>query len=63
MNLRRNSEEIQISSRTILYYVQRWTDVHFLLYGGIGIFTCVTLGYLASLLFPSPKPCPNNLTL
>jgi SSS family transporter len=52
-----------VSSTIILYYVQRHTDVHFFLYGGIGILTCVTLGYLASLLFPSPNPCPDNLTL
>jgi hypothetical protein len=38
-------------------------DVHFLLHAGIGILTCVPIAYLASLLFPSPKPCPNNLTI
>jgi len=44
-----------ISSTAILYYVQRHTDVHFLLYGAIGILSCVMIGYLASLPFPSPQ--------
>jgi len=52
-----------ISSTAILYYVQRHTDVHFLLYGAIGILSCVILGYLASLLIPSSKSCPDNLTI
>jgi Na+/proline symporter len=52
-----------VSSTAILYYVQRFTDVHFFLYGGIGIGTCVIVGYLASLLIPSSKPCPDTLTI
>lgn len=52
-----------ISSTAIIYYVQRYTDVHFFLYGGIGILSCVILGYLASLLISSSKSCPDNLTI
>ena len=52
-----------VSNTAILYYVQRHTDVHFFLYGGIAPLTCVALGYLASLLIPSPKSCPDNPTI
>ncbi len=52
-----------ICSTAILFYVQRYTDVHFFLYGGIGIATCAAVGYLASLLIPSSKSRPDNLTI
>jgi len=42
-------------STAILYYVQRFTAIHFFLYGGIGITTCAALGYLFSLLIPSSR--------
>jgi SSS family transporter len=52
-----------VCSTAILYYVQRYTDVHFFLYAGIGIATCASVGYLASLLIPSSKSHPDNLTI
>ncbi|MHC4328373.1 MAG: sodium:solute symporter family protein [Planctomycetota bacterium] len=52
-----------ICSTATLYCVQRFTDVHFFLYGGIGITTCASVGYLASLLIPSSKSHPANLTV
>ena len=50
-------------STVILYYVQRFTEIHFFLYGGIGIMVCVCSGYLASLLIPSSKSYTRNLTV
>jgi len=44
-----------VCSTAILYCVQRFTDVHFFLYGGIGITVCFSVGYIASLLIPSPR--------
>ena len=52
-----------VCSTVILYYVQRFTEIHFFLYGGIGIMACVCFGYLASLLIPSSKSYTRNLTV
>jgi Na+/proline symporter len=52
-----------ICSTVILYFVKQHTDVHFLLYGAIAITSCVSIGYLASMLFPPPKACLDNLTI
>ena len=52
-----------VCSTVILYYVQRFTEIHFFLYGGIGITACVCFGYLASLLIPSSKSYTKNLTV
>ena len=49
-------------STAILCYVQRFTEIHFFLYGAIGIIVCVFSGYLASLLIPSSKLYTKNLT-
>jgi SSS family transporter len=38
-----------VCSTAILYYVQRFTAIHFFLYGAIGITTCACLGYMFSL--------------
>lgn len=52
-----------ICSTATLYCVQRYTGVHFFLYAGVGITTCVCIGYLASLLIPTSQPPADNLTL
>ena len=52
-----------ICSTVILYCVQRFTDVHFFLYGAVGIGTCTSVGYFASLLITSSKSSPDNLTI
>ncbi|MFH1716183.1 MAG: sodium/solute symporter [Planctomycetota bacterium] len=49
-----------ICSTAILCYVQRFTEVHFFLYGGIGIIVCFSLGYIASVLVPSSKSYLGN---
>lgn len=45
-----------VSSAFVLFLVQRFTDLHFFLYAATGMLTCVIVGYLASLIFPSNKP-------
>ncbi|UCF14748.1 MAG: sodium:solute symporter, partial [Phycisphaerales bacterium] len=52
-----------ICSTIMLYCIKRFTDVHFFLYAGIGITACASVGYLASLLIPSPISSPDNLTI
>lgn len=43
-----------IAGAVVLFCVQRYTPVHFLLYGAIGTTTCFACGYLASLFWPRP---------
>ncbi|AWI08354.1 sodium:solute symporter family transporter [Ereboglobus luteus] len=45
-----------VCSALVLFLVQRLTNLHFFLYAATGILTCVIVGYLASLIFPSNKP-------
>lgn len=45
-----------VGSAVALYLAKVFTDVHFFLYGGIGIGVCVAAGYLASLALPSAQP-------
>lgn len=44
-----------LASAVALYLVQRYTDLHFYLYAGIGIVTCFVAGWLASLLIPTRR--------
>jgi Na+/proline symporter len=44
-----------LSSAVILLLVKNFTSLHFFLYSGIGIISCVLIGYFASFLFPSTK--------
>lgn len=46
-----------LASAVTLYLVQRYTDLHFYLYAGIGIITCFVVGWLASLLIPTRQTC------
>lgn len=52
-----------IASAFALFFVQRFTDIHFFLYAAIGILTCVSVGWIASLLIPTPTRDLNNLTI
>jgi SSS family solute:Na+ symporter len=51
-----------ICSTAVLYLVKQHTQTHFLLYGAIGITTCIAVGYIAALAMGS-KPCPRELTV
>ena len=48
-----------LASAVVLYMVRVYTEVHFFLYAGIGIVSCVAVGYVASLLIPAQ---PRDLT-
>jgi solute:Na+ symporter, SSS family len=52
-----------IISAIVLYLVQRYTAVHFLLYAGIGMCSCALSGYLASFLVGSPVRPLDGLTV
>ncbi|MBN2296556.1 MAG: sodium/solute symporter, partial [Pirellulales bacterium] len=51
------------TSAAVLYLVRTYTDVHFFLYAGIGIVSCVTVGYIASLLIPLESRDLKGLTI
>lgn len=44
-----------IASAALLLYVKTFTPLNFFLYSGIGIISCVIIGYLASFMFKSTK--------
>jgi len=44
-----------VASACILLLVKMFTPLNFFLYSGIGIISCVVIGYLASFLFTSSK--------
>jgi Na+/proline symporter len=50
-------------SALALFYVKQYTQIHFLLYGAVGIITCLCVGYLGSLFERSSKPCPREFTV
>jgi Na+/proline symporter len=50
-------------SAFVLYLVQRHTAVHFFLYAGIGMLSCITTGYVFSLLIPTRARSLDGLTV
>lgn len=52
-----------VASAIVLLLVQRYTRVHFFLYAAVGIFTCLIVGYLASVLIPSARQSLEGLTI
>ncbi len=44
-----------LSSAAILLYVKTFTPLNFFLYSGVGIISCVLIGYLSSFMFRSTK--------
>lgn len=44
-----------IASAALLLYIKTFTPLNFFLYSGIGIISCVIIGYLASFMFKSTK--------
>lgn len=51
-----------VAGAGVLYYVERYTDVSFLLYSTTGILTSFSAGYVASLLIPAPAKDITGLT-
>ncbi|MCA9300787.1 MAG: sodium:solute symporter, partial [Phycisphaerales bacterium] len=52
-----------LASALVLYLVSTTTRLHFFLYAGIGILSCVAFGWLASRAFPSARPPSAGTTL
>lgn len=52
-----------VGSAAILYYVIQHTQLNLFLYGPIGIFSCVLIGYLISRLIPSRELTDPELTI
>ncbi len=52
-----------LSSGVMMYFVRQHTDLNFLTFGTIGLATCFSIGYCASLFFPAPKRSLKGLTL
>jgi len=52
-----------LASAVVLFLVVRFTQIHLLLYGAIGIITCVLIGYLASILIPETPKNTKGLTI
>ena len=53
-----------VTSAALLFAVRGFTEVHFFLYAGIAILSCVLVGYLVSLLVPTgPEKSLDGLTL
>jgi len=47
----------------VLYVVQRYTDLHFYIYAGVGITACFIIGYAASLVLPAERKSTAGLTI
>lgn len=41
-----------VANGMLLFYVERFTNLHFFLYGGVGLISCFVIGYLASWWLP-----------
>jgi SSS family transporter len=52
-----------LASAVVLWFVQRYTHIHFFLYAALGITTCLVVGYLVSLLLPAASSNLNGLTI
>jgi Na+/proline symporter len=52
-----------VASAAVLFLVQRYTSVHFFLYAGIGIVTCMGVGYLVSFVWPRDGRSLEGLTV
>ncbi len=52
-----------VSSIFVTLAVRQYTDIHVLLYAGVAIITCITVGYLVSLFFPRPEGHLTGLTV
>ncbi len=50
-------------SIAVLYYTKVYTDLHFFLYGSIGVVVCGVVGYLASLVIPVREKSLDGLTI
>ena len=52
-----------VCSTLALVYVKQYTQIHFFLYGAVGIITCLCVGYLGSFFVRASRSCPPDLTV
>jgi Na+/proline symporter len=52
-----------VGSIFVTLAVQHWSSLSFLLYTSTAIFSCIVIGYIASLLFPPPRQSLSGLTI
>ena len=52
-----------ITSATVLFWVSKYTPIHFFLYAVVGVLTCVLVGYAASLVLPPSRKSLAGLTI
>jgi solute:Na+ symporter, SSS family len=52
-----------LASAGVLYWVERHTDLHFLLHAAVGFLVCVAVGWFASRLIPAPSRSLPGLTI
>jgi SSS family transporter len=52
-----------VTSAIVLYLVQQHAQIHFFLWGAVGIMSCFAVGYLASLIIPIPAQRLEGLTV
>ncbi|MFQ6130522.1 MAG: sodium/solute symporter [Armatimonadota bacterium] len=52
-----------VASAVVLFLVQRHTQIHFFLYAAVGIFTCVAVGYVVSMVLPGDGRSLEGLTI
>ncbi|HEY2760399.1 MAG TPA: sodium:solute symporter, partial [Pirellulales bacterium] len=52
-----------VASTIVLYFVQKSDAIHLFLYGGIGMFSCFAVGWLASWVLPSDGRDLTGLTI
>jgi Na+/proline symporter len=52
-----------ITSAMVLYFFQEYTRAHVFLYGAVGVISCVTVGYVASIVIPGETRSLEGLTI
>jgi Na+/proline symporter len=52
-----------VTSIVVTLLVKAYTDIHVLLYVGVAVFTCVVVGYVVSLFFPTQESRLKGLTV
>jgi hypothetical protein len=52
-----------LASIFVLYYTKIHTDLHFFLYGAVGMGACVVVGYISSLLIPVRQKSLDGMTI
>jgi len=52
-----------VTGVAVLFCVQKYTETHGFLYAGVGIATCFSVGYLASLVLPTPQKTLRGVTI